>query len=131
MNIIFLGWHLILYPFYELSKNEDTGFGPSLHAFLISFSFHGMNLWSLSSLIAIVYFESQIGLISSLCFLFVPSILGYPTFYKKLKNHLDNQRTQFHQAISIVIALAYTGLSLYFMIFVGDYVFEKTQPHAT
>ncbi|WP_092098568.1 hypothetical protein [Pontibacter chinhatensis] len=124
LDALFLGWYHILDKTIYSFGTEREGVGPREHSFFITFLFHGINVYSILSFVAVKYFEINLPLYPSLTLAIIIFILGYFTYFKKcranwiLSINSNNGMILFYA----IVSLAYVIASGYFMLQVGDYV---------
>lgn len=128
MNIIdiaFWGWYKILDKTVYLYRTEQGGIGPREHAFFIAFLLHGINVWSLFRYLSIEYFGTRIewGILIGLTVF----VIGYFVYFRNRRwdkiASLDIGR--FQAFLYIALTLAYTIVSVYIMLELGNYIRYK------
>lgn len=135
MNIakmIYIGWYKILantlYDDLSYERNSNGVFGPRLHALLITFTCHSLNLWSgLRYTLTRLYCVDApvwvgIVLVIGICF------AGYWNYFQGRQPKKDSHLTVGLKGIvfAILCAILYGFLSGYLLISVGNYVRENT-----
>jgi hypothetical protein len=121
--MIYLGMYYILDNTVYLYGNSIDGFGPKQHSLLITFLFHGINVWSLVRFSLATYYFIDTSFFVSAAIIGLSLLAGYLFFYKTRVDKLLLVRyTITMKIISVVVSVVYVTLSAYLMLKVGDYV---------
>ncbi len=130
MNIIdiaFWGWYKILDKTVYLYRTEQGGIGPREHAFFIAFLLNAINIWSLISYLFIEYFAKNVSHYWGLFILIILFVIGYFVYFRNRRwdkiASLDIGR--FQAFLYIALTLAYTIVSVYIMLELGNYIRYK------
>lgn len=123
LEIIFFGWYQILdKTVYSLGASRE-GIGPKEHSFVITFLFHGINLWTILRYLMVTYYNVSASLPLSLSLLVIVFVVGYFFFFNKKASRIITSDVKNAKAILfVIIALAYVIISVYLMFQVGNYV---------
>jgi cation transport ATPase len=121
LEIIFFGWyHILDKTVYSLGANRE-GIGPKEHSFVITFLFHGMNLWTILRYLMVTYYSVSASLPLSLSLLVIVFVIGYFFFFKKASRIITSDVKNAKAILFVAIALAYVIVSVYLMFQVGNY----------
>ena len=124
LDILFLGWYYILDKTIYSFGNESGSITPKEHSIFITFLFHGINVWTITSFVSTKYFDTQLSLYLSLLQVFLVIAVGYIIY---LKRNRAGRVTSHETNISIIVftvlaSLIYVIVSFYLMIVVGDFI---------
>lgn len=120
---VFWGWYQILdKTLYSVGDNK-SGIGPREHAFFIAFLLHGINLWTVLSLLLVPYLKEMRTLYVGLFCLCVVFAVGYYVYFKRARADviISSRPGNLRIVFSLVISLAYSIISVYVMFTTGDY----------
>lgn len=94
------------------------------HSFFISFLAHSINLWTLYSFVLAKYLDITRSLYPGLLILVVTFVMGYLVYFRggRAEKLIKREVTHGMLALNIVFAVSYVLVSVYLMIYVGDYV---------
>lgn len=122
-GIIFFGWyHILDKTIYSFGASRQ-GIGPKEHSFVITFLFHGINLWTILSYLSAKYFRADVPLYVGLFLGLAVFGVGYISFFKKRASEILSLEVKNVTAILfVIIALIYVIVSVYLMLKVGTFV---------
>lgn len=126
LDIIFLGWYHVLAKTIYRHPVPGDYIGPAEHAFFISYLLHGLNTWTLISIVAAYYFDSnttlEVGLINGV----IVFLLGYAFFLKTRAARMISRTYSSGSIIAfIVVAIVYAVATVYAMTKTTDYILNN------
>jgi phosphoglycerol transferase MdoB-like AlkP superfamily enzyme len=124
LKIIYWGWYQILDKTIYLYGKSNGGFGIKEHAFFISFSLHGINIWTIFSFVYIEYYGNTFDLYFPLFIFMNVFLLGYLKFLKNKKADavISADINLLKGILFILFTLVYSFVTVYLMIEVGNYI---------
>lgn len=130
IDYIFWGWYQILDKTIYSMKNENVGIGPKEHSFFITFLLHGINIWTAFRYFLMKFSEKTISLLGGLLIAVSVFGIGYFIFYKNKRANIviSTDKNIFKGTISLVLAIAYTIITVYLMLETGNYIRYKLHP---
>lgn len=124
IKILFVGFYNVFkYTIYSI-KEDDKYFGAFQHSIFVAVFIHVINLFSLVRIITLKIFVKPANLWVILTMISVVGLFIYYKYYKKgwFKFLTEEKRSLQLNIFSSVLSLVYIVISVYMMLYVGDYI---------